>query len=106
MADDTPKGQKTRAIGTLPASKAKELKGWAKYDATAKALSKARTESEEAKDAIRAALVPIATAALKARKQTLEGELDFTVEKDGTVRIFENLERKGRVRASDLSEFL
>jgi glutathionylspermidine synthase len=106
MADEQEaKKAKTRSIGSLPPEKIKKIEGWSAYVATASALTKAREASEDAKDKIREALRPVAVAALRAQKKVLEGDIDFTVEKDGTVKIFENLQTKGRTKSTDLSEF-
>lgn len=89
---------KTKSLGSITADKAKKIAGWADYERSAKALMEARKTSQAAKLKVKEALK-------RSLKET--GDLDFTVETNGTVRVFLNLvERKRQTRTSgpDLSD--
>lgn len=109
MADETEgtKKPKTETVGKLPKKVATTLEGWGHYLKTVEELSKARKASEEAKDKIREVLLAkLEGQKLKdGTKITDEHDLDFSVDNEGTVNIFINLEKgKGRARSKDLSD--
>jgi hypothetical protein len=89
---------KTRSIGTISADKAKKIAGFADYAKAAAALTEARHQTTTAKAKVKDAL----------KKQLKEdGDIDFSVENNGVIRVFKNLVEK-KVRTSqagpDLSE--
>lgn len=89
---------KTKSIGTITAEKAKKISGFADYTKAAATLAEARRQTTIAKAKVKEAL----------KKQLKEdGDIDFSVETNGVVRVFKNLVEK-KVRTSqagpDLSE--
>ncbi len=95
MVDPTPK---TKTLGTIDATKAKKIAGIAEYAKAAAALADARKATAAAKAKVKDAI-----------KKSLneDGDIDFSVESNGTVRVFKNLiEKKPRTTNSgpDLSE--
>jgi hypothetical protein len=94
MSDDLSRTQKSRTIGYLPKDKIESLEAWSDYKAAGAEFIRAKTASEKAKDAVRAAL-----------KQKLgeHGDIDFSDEGE-RIRVFERLEEKRRGRANDLSD--
>jgi hypothetical protein len=89
---------KTKTLGTIEATKAKKIAGFADYAKSATALAEARRATTAAKAKVKDAIK-------KSLKE--DGDIDFTVETNGTVRVFLNLIEK-KVRTSqagpDLSE--
>ena len=92
---DTPK---TKSLGTIDATKAKKIAGFADYAKAAAALTEAQRATQAAKSKVKDVI----------KKQLQEeGDLDFSVETNGTLRVFKNLvEKKRRVTQSgpDLSD--
>jgi hypothetical protein len=92
MADEQ-KSPKTETLGYVPASRAKELKGWAHYEKAAKDLTAAREASTAAKKVIRDQL-----------KASFGEAVDFNVDGEGRLQVFRNLEKTTRrPRGKDLS---
>ena len=81
MAEDA----KTKKVGFIETAKAKKLPGWAKYLEVAKASVEARKAAGVAKKGIRDHIT---------KTLELSGNIDFTVNQDGSVTIIENLEQK------------
>jgi hypothetical protein len=89
---------KTKSIGTISADKAKKISGFADYAKAAATLTEARQQTTAAKAKVKDAL----------KKQLKEeGDIDFSVESSGVLRVFKNLiEKKPRTTQAgpDLSE--
>jgi hypothetical protein len=95
MAEEQDEARKTKAHGYITKDTAVTITGWADYEEAVRTLNEARYNSEKAKDEIRARIKDV----LK-----LTGDVDFSVEKDGRVRVYEHLQKKRRsVRGTDLS---
>ena len=87
---------KTKTLGTIDTAKVKKIPGWTEYDKAAKALG-------EARKAVQSAKLKVKEHIKKALKE--DGEIDFTVETTGNVRVFKNLVQKQvRRQEPDLSE--
>jgi hypothetical protein len=95
---------KTKTLGTLEASKARKLPGFADYEKSAKALMEARRATSAAKARVKVAMKTKLKKALD-DAGVPDATLDFTVETNGTVRIFlDLLEKKARTSSvPDLS---
>ena len=95
MTDETA-APKTKTLGSIDATKAKKIPGFADYVQAAAKLMEARNAASLAKTKVKEAMK-------KSLKE--DGEIDFTIESSGTVRVFKNLvEKKARVvQGADLS---
>jgi hypothetical protein len=97
MSDTTT--AKTKSLGMIDAAKARKISGFEAYTKSVAALMDARKQTTAAKDKVKAAI----------KKQLgHEGDdLDFAVESNGTVRVFQNLvqkEPRATSRMADLSD--
>ena len=96
MNEATPK---TRTLGVIDATKAKKVAGFEAYSKAAAALNEARKQTTAAKTKVKQAI-----------KKQLGHEadnLDFVVETNGSIRVYENLVEKtprATSRTADLSD--
>jgi hypothetical protein len=97
MPDLAEQKSKTRTLGHLSHDRAKKLNGWDNYEKHAKALAKARKDTEEAKEGIRTAIseLPALRDAMK-KFEAGTGDVDFTVMKDGKVNVFWVYKQEGK----------
>ena len=91
--------QKTRTLGVIDAAKVKKIAGFADYAKAAAALNEARKQTTAAKTKVKQAI-----------KKQLSHEadnLDFVVETNGSIRVYENLVEKSprtTSRTADISD--
>jgi len=96
MNEATPK---TRTLGVIDAAKVKKIAGFADYAKAAAALNEARNATTAAKTKVKQAI-----------KKQLGHEadnLDFVVETNGSIRVYENLVEKSprtTSRTADISD--
>jgi hypothetical protein len=89
---------KTKSLGTIDATKAKKIAGFESYTKAAAALMEARQQTTAAKTKVKQSI-----------KKQLGHEadnLDFVVETNGSIRVYENLVEKtprATSRTADLS---